>query len=149
MPNHPAFSYAKFAITVLKVVGVCGLFFIGLLIFAHFYVGPKLDKELNLNLPFAVPVILYLSVIFGWSIAYTKFFRFPQNQKLLLLGIAVGALVVPVLAGLERLSSDQMTVSEMLIALPEFLLGGLLGAAIQLYLLVVVLRYVVRIKLPF
>ncbi len=143
------FTYGKFTITILSVMSAFALLFVFIMILAYLYLDTEIDKKTDFNLSFAVPVCLYLSFIAGWAIAYTKYFQFPKNQRVLLVGMAVAALVMPVFVGTERLSTGQMNFSELLSFTPGYLFGGLLGAAIQLYLLVIVLRFVVRFKWPF
>ena len=135
--------------TLLRVMGVFALLFTVLMIFAYFYIGNQPDKTFDPRLSFSVPAALYLSFIAGWAIGYTKFFRFPENQKLLLLGVVIGAFMVPMTAGPAYLYTGEIDVSELLTRAPEMLLGSLIGAALQLYFFVIALRYVFRIKLPF
>ena len=143
------FNYAGFAATILRVMGIMALLFTALMFFAVPYVAKTYGKEPDIDPFFAIPIFLYLAFIFGWGIAYNKFFRFPANQRVLLSGVGIGSLIVPVLGGIAPMLSGQMTFSDWLAAVPQYLVGSLLGAAMQLYFLVIVLRYVFRFRFPF
>ena len=147
--SYSKFTYSKFAITTLSVMGVFTLLFIGLMIAAYFYIEIQSDKNFGPNFPFSIPAFLYLSFIMGWAVSYTKYFRFPANQKVLLLGVAIGAFVFPTLAGIMHLLSGNIGFSEMLNNMPEALLGSLLGSAMQLYFVVLCFRYIRKFRWPF
>lgn len=152
MPNgaHHNFTPAGFAMTILRVIGFFALLLVFVMTLTYFYFEAAVDKEFDANLSLVVPAFLYLSFIGGWAVAYHKYFRFPKNQKVLLLGIGIGALIVPVLIGLFRLSTGEMNFPEVLHVLAEgAILGSALGAAMQMYVLVIVLRYLFRRRLPF
>ena len=75
------FSYAGFAATILRVMGVMALLFTALIFFAVPYVTKAYGKEPDIDPFFAVLIFLYLAFIFGWAIAYNKYFEFPANQR--------------------------------------------------------------------
>lgn len=146
MTDNAQYSHTGFAATILRVMAAAALFFSTCMIWAHYQLGTTLDQ---MSLTFFVPAALYLSFVLGWGIAYTKFYRFPANQKVLLLGIAIAALIMRIGGGFSGLLSDQIEITEMLEIVPGMLVGTLVGATMQLYCLVVVLRYVFRWRLPF
>ena len=143
------FTYGRFIKTVLRVIVAFAILFGLLIVYMYYYFGEKEFKNTDWNFSFSIPVFLYLSFIMGWAIAYSKYFRFPNQQRVLLLGMGIAALIMPTVAGIGHIVVGQMEISELVTALPEWILGSLIGAAMQLYFMVIVLRYVIKVQLPF
>lgn len=142
-------SSTRFARTALRSTGMVMLVFAVLMGSAHYFLQRAVGRELHVDPIFALTIVLYLAFVFGWGIAYSKHFRFPGDQKILLGGAAGGAAIVSILGGIMRLAQGQTSPAEWLTGLPGHLLGSYLGALLQIYLFVAMLRYVVRIRLPF
>lgn len=138
MADNLHYSNAQFAATILRVMGTFAPLFVLMMIVSHYHFGTTLEQ---MNFPFSVPVFFYLTFILGWAFAYNKFYKFPGNQKVLLLGVMIGALIMPVLGGFSLFLFDQIEFPELLKRLPAGLLGTFVGAAMQLYFAVIVLRF--------
>ena len=146
MAKGSQYTHAGFALTTLLVMGFFALLTPVVMILAHYQFGMTVQKS---DLSSFIPAFFYLSLIMGWAVAYTKFFRFPENQKILILGVIIAALIMPVFRGMYRLLLGQIEIAELFGRLPEMLLGTSLGAAMQLYFMVIALRYIFRRRLPF
>ena len=95
----------------------------------------------DVDLFFAIPTALYLAFIGGWAIAYCRSFRFPERQRVLLLGVVIGGLVIPLLTASYGLYHSKAVPTDLLM----FLAARLFGAALQLYFLVLCLRYLFKV----
>lgn len=146
MADSLQYTHARFAVTIMRVMGVFALLFSVLMIGAHYHFGTTLEK---MNLAFSIPAFVYLSFIMGWAIAYTKFYKFPANQKVLILGVIIAALIMPIFGGFSHLLSDQIEIAELHGTIPEVLFGSFIGAIMQLYFMVIGLRYIFKRRLPF
>ena len=111
-----------------------------------YYLETTLEK---FDLVFVISAVIYASFMFGWAISYTTFFKFPDNQEVILFGIIIAALIFPVITGFSGLVSGQIEITKWLSTVPKYLVGNLIGAAAQLYFLVIVLRYLFRRRLTF
>lgn len=119
---------------------LAGIFLV-LLLWLYSGVGLPSGVKGEIDFSFAIPAALYLSFIAGWGIAYCKSFRFPEGQRVLLLGVVIGGLVIPLLVGPYRVYVGQASLTDALSYLP----GYLIGAAFQLYPLVICLRYLFKV----
>jgi high-affinity Fe2+/Pb2+ permease len=144
-------SYTRrdFAETVVRMMGTAILALAVLLGATQYFLSSMLGREPDLNPAFAVTAVLYLGFVLAWAIAYSRYFRFPENQKILLTGAGIAAGIASVASGILRLALGQAMIAEVLTGLPEHLLGSVLGALIQIYGLAIGLRYLSKIKLPF
>ena len=145
MGTNDTFTLRKFALTLMSVMAFFAVMFLFLFLCVNSSVFGDYSIRGDINLSFAIPASLYLSFIAGWGLAYSKYFRFPEKQRVLLLGIVIGGSVMPVLIWPYRLYFGQASMADVLISLP----GTLLGAAFQLYGLVICLRYILKVKWPF
>jgi len=143
-----SFSRKAFAETLLRSMGKTMLLCAVLMGSTHYALQGALGRDLHVNPAFAVTIVSYLAFVLGWGTAYSRYFRFPGDQKILLGGAAAAAAIVSILGGIIRLAQGQATLAEWLTALPGHLLGSYIGALLQIYLLVAILRYAVRIGPP-
>ena len=90
------------------------------------------------DLPFLFAGVTYLTFIFTWAMAYTSLYRFPRNQRVLLLGSAIGALGA---GGLGLFEAGGFSLEGLrginLANVMVFYLFGCVAAAMQLYFLTI------------
>ena len=131
-----AFTPRAFAWVVAKVMMACVALLTLYLAFVLATEGAG-----GLAAPTIAP-IGYLTFLLGWAVAYASFFRFPERQKILLLGVAIGGVI---LAATSAVIPPRTAVSGEGLGEARFNLlgffGGFFGCALQLYFLVIVLRF--------
>ncbi len=150
--NHPeyAFTVPRFVSAMLSVYRFFTILFGGLLIFAYFAPpGESLHFDDSFFL-FIIPGFFYLCFIMAWAFAYSRFFRFPEKQGVLLLGVLIGATWIVILTVLEGATNGQEFSAMLIARLPEFFIGGIIAAGMQLYGMVLFMRYIYHIdEIPF
>jgi Na+/melibiose symporter-like transporter len=136
----------RFAMNILKLMGSFALIFAVMAIIVNYYFEATLEKS---EVVLVISVVIYGLFILGWAMSYTTFFKFPDNQKILLLGIIIAAFIIPVVTGFSGLVSGQIEITKWLITVPIAIIGNLFATAVPMYFLVIVLRYIFRRRLTF
>jgi len=140
----PKYTHLRFAAIVVGIVAVyCALFALLL-----FYPTPERPiqydnfRDLISEDPGIIPAVLYLCFVLGWAVAYSTFFKFPQRISILLIGVllSAGVLTSALLLG----AGAQNELGEM--TFPLQIITGFfassLGAAFQLFFVVISLQIV-------
>ena len=130
--ERPPFTPRAFTLVVAKVMLACVVLLALVISFLIATDGPD---------AVAAPTIApagYLCFLLGWAVAYTQFFRFPERQKVLLLGVAIGGVLLGATNLLTATVAPQPADARFN---PLGLIGGFIGCAMQLYVLVFVLRF--------
>ncbi len=132
----------RFLSTFVKTAALFLLLFGALLVFAYYQTPTKNTFSNFLNLPFTGFAIPYLVFIASWAIAYGKHIVFPNKQYVLVIGVMIGALGIATMSlGEIAIDSTPTEWKEVLVNFASLYAFGLIGAAMQLYFLVIVLRY--------
>ena len=122
------FTPKAFAWTVIKVMLACAV--IAAVLFAILTATTPEGLAFSALAPFA-----YLIYLLAWAVAYTQFFRFPEKQLILVLGVVTGAILLMV--GVPFTDAAPASYG----GRPMGLGGALIGCAFQLYALVIALRF--------
>ncbi len=127
-PQVRPFTPQAFAWTVIKVMLVCAI--IAAILFVIVTATTPEGFAFSALAPFA-----YLIYLLAWAVAYTQFFKFPEKQVVLVLGVVTGAILLTVGAPLTQ--ADPAAYG----GRPMGVGGALIGCAFQLYALVIALRF--------
>lgn len=134
MHDRPNFSISSFAYTVVLSVVMFSILFFGFFSLSYFSSKEGFFRMFT-DVSFFIPSVLYFSFLFGWEKSYRKFFKFPESQVILIIGILIGALAIAYMGvsdHLWRIDSGQGFMS-ILDNLAGWYLFGIAGVAFQLY----------------
>lgn len=150
---HPdlrhSYTRRHFAVTAARMMGVAVLALAVLLGSTQYFLSSMLGRETDLNPAFVVTVVLYLGFVLAWAVTYSRYFSFPESQKILLTGAGIATAIASLASGILRLALGQAMIAEILTGLPGHLLGSAFGALLQIYGIAIGLHYLSKIKLPF
>ncbi|MEO1152208.1 MAG: hypothetical protein AAFW83_14645 [Pseudomonadota bacterium] len=135
--KQPQFTIYRFSAFVIAVMATYVALFSVLL----FYPEPPRPvqfeniNELFTDDPATIPAGLYLCFLMGWGIAYSVFFRFPRNFKVLLAGVFVGACILTFALMLGNGTESSWSEAPLPLQVLYTFLAASIGSAFQLLFL--------------
>ncbi len=158
MSDRPSYTLAGFAHVIgIIVAASLALSIVMLLVMTSLSIAtPNLAWSTFGLTPFWLALILYLSIAIGWALAYDKYFEFPESRHVLAIGGAVSPLifVLPNTA-IWLLAPDLIAVNagdlpffpRLFVSLAIYMALAL-TAGLQIFGIVIALRYFIKLKLP-
>ena len=141
MQRRYKFYWTRFSSIFINVAAAL-IFLVGAISAFAYYQSDQTNSFLSfLDLPATVLALSYLVFFISWSIAYSENVVFPDSQYVLIIGVVIGALVIAIM-NLTDGNYQNLALPQDWPAFGVSFGVSLIGSALQLYLLVLILRYI-------
>ena len=141
MRRRYRFNWGRFGSIFLNVAAALVFLFGAIAALTFYQSGQVRSLFAYLDLPSSVLALSYLVFFISWAIAYSENVVFPERQDVLIIGVVIGAIWIALITMADGNYQN--------LALPQDWPGfavrfgtSLIGSTLQLYLLVLLMRYV-------
>ncbi len=141
MRRQYRFSWRRFLSAFVNVAAAL-IFLVGAISgYAYYQSGHSISFFDFLALPYTALAMAYFAFFTSWVIAYSHNTDFPNSQYVLLIGVVIGALVIAIITMADGNYKNVTWPTDLLAFATRFGVS-LIASALQIYALVLLLRYI-------